>query len=446
MAYLLRMPEVAANATAAVLAEWIVAESAEFDAQDAIATVETEKAVVDIEAADAGVVIKSLVPPGAEVEVGAPIAVIGARGEAVDDVDALLAELGVGDPVTHTVPERRDVPSDPGAGTPIPPEPEPAVSSPTPDEHPSPGRDDAPAADAANGRIFTSPLARKIAKDAGIAVETIVGSGPRGRILRRDVDAAIAAREAATEPEPAPPATPTSPVATPGAARDAGASDAPHSRLRRAIASRLVESKQTAPHFYLRSTVRVDRLLALRAELNEGATARVSINDLVVKAVAAAHREVPEMNVVWTPDAVRSFETVDIAVAVATERGLLTPVLRDVTSLPVSVVASRVQELAARAREGRLRQDELEGATISVTNLGMYGTEEFAAIINPPHAAIVAVGAIREQPVVQDGQVVVGSVMTVTVSVDHRPVDGVVAARWLAALTSLLERPLRILA
>ncbi len=413
MPRVMRMPEVAANATEAVLAEWLVTENAEFAAADAIATVETEKAVVDVEADDAGVVLKTLVRPGSQVEVGAPIAVLGTPGESVTDLDALLVELGVAVATAPVVPERREVPE--------------------------------PPVERRDARVFASPLARKIAKDAGLAVEDLVGTGPRGRILRRDVEAAIAAPAVAT-PAVAAPAVQAPHPAVASAGTTTAAREVPHSRLRRAIASRLVESKQTAPHFYVRATVRAERLLALRAELNEGAETRVSVNDLLVKAVAAAHLRVPEMNVVWTPDAVRTFDTVDVAVAVATERGLVTPVVRDVASLPVGAVAARVRDLAARARDGRLRQDELEGGTISVTNLGMYGVEEFDAIINPPHAAILAVGAVRAEPVVEQGAVVPGQVMTVTLSVDHRPVDGVVAARWLAALVDLLEHPVRILA
>lgn len=415
MPRVLRMPEVAANATEAVLAEWLVAERGEFAATDTIATVETEKALVDVEADEAGVILKTLVPPGAQVEVGAPIAVLGAPGEVVPDLDALLAELGVAAPVEHVVPERRDVPVDPGSATPAPPEPE------TP---------------APRGRVFASPLARKIAKDGGLDIEDLAGTGPRGRILRRDVEAVLAAAPATGRRAPA------SVVETSAPAQG----EIPHTRLRRTVAARLVESKQTAPHFYLRATVRAERLVALRAELNDGAATRVSLNDLVVKAVAAAHLAVPEMNVVWTPDAVRTFGSVDVAVAVATERGLVTPVVRDVAALSVTAVAARVQDLAARARDGQLRQEELEGGTITVTNLGMYGVEEFAAIINPPQAAILAVGAVRDEPVVEDGAVVPGRVLTVTLSVDHRPVDGVVAARWLAAFVDLVEHPARILA
>ena len=434
MPRVLRMPEVAADTNEAVLAEWLVAENADFEASDAIATVETEKALVDIEAEGAGVVLKALVLAGVLVEVGTPIAVLGDPGEAVADIDALLVELGVADPTAPPViPERRDVP---------------VVEKPPVVEH---GETPAPAR---NGRIFASPLARKLASDAGIPVEEIAGSGPGGRILRRDVDAAIA-NTAVERRAPAPSLATTTPTVEQRAPASVGetpapkrgvVSDIPHTRLRKAIASRLVESKQTAPHFYVRATVRVDRLVALRADLNDGAAAKISLNDLVVKAVAAAHVAVPEMNVVWNPDAVRTFDTVDIAVAVATDRGLVTPVLRDVASLTVTAVGAQVRDLAGRARDGKLRQDELEGGTISITNLGMYGVEEFAAIINPPHAAILAVGAVRDEPVIQDGAVVPGKVMTVTLSVDHRPVDGVVAARWLAALSELLEHPVRILA
>ena len=401
MPTVLRMPEVAANATSAVLAEWLVDEFAEFSAGDALATVETDKALVDVEADADGVVLKALVAAGTRVDVGSPIAVLGAAGEEYD-------------------PSVVEVPSQPvvevrGA--------------------PAPSLETTPP----NGRVFASPLARKIAKDGGLVIEDLVGTGPRGRILRRDVEAALAASAPVVEVRgaPAPSLETTPPPATAG--------EIPHTRLRRAVAARLTESKQTAPHFYVRATVRADALVALRAEINAGDVS-VSLNDLVVKAVGAAHRAVPEMNVTWTPDAVRTFDSVDVAVAVATDRGLVTPVVRDVTSLTVGAVADRVRDLAGRAREGRLRQDELEGGTISVTNLGMHGVEEFAAIINPPHAAILAVGAVRDEPVVEDGAVVPGKRMTVTLSVDHRPVDGVVAARWLAAFVDLVEHPARILA
>ena len=447
MPRLLRMPEVAAGAAEAVLAEWLVAEHAEFAAADTLATVETDKAMVDVEADDAGVLLTTLVAPGAHVDVGAPIAVLGQPGEVVPDIGAVLADLGV------TAPARSAEPATPAAA------PDPSVTSAPPATASSaaaapsaaPPAAAAPAGPDGNGRVFASPLARKIARQSGVAVETITGTGPGGRILRRDVEAAIAARPAA-QPTAAPPAA-APPAAAPVAAAPAAGTaaarggDIPHSRQRRAIAARLTESQQTVPHFYLRATVRAGRLAALRAEINNGLgeSARVSLNDLVVKAVAAAHQRVPEMNVIWTPDAVRTFATVDVAVAVATDRGLVTPVLRDVTAQTITQVAAHTRDLAARARNGQLRQHELDGGTISVSNLGMYGVEEFAAIINPPHAAILAVGAVRDEPVVEDGAVIPGQVMTVTLSVDHRPVDGVIAARWLAALRELLENPLRVL-
>jgi pyruvate dehydrogenase E2 component (dihydrolipoamide acetyltransferase) len=416
MPRVLRMPEVAANATEAALAEWLVGESASFDAADTIATVETEKALVDVEAEEAGVVLKALVPAGAQVEVGAPIAVLGDPGEQVADIDAVLVELGVAQPVEVTVPERRDVPVDP----------------------------------APNGRVFASPLARKLAKEADLGIEQIDGTGPRNRVLRRDVEKAVAERNSAGRAaSPAgraarPPRAER--VETPQADAPSATTEIPHTRLRRAVAARLQESKRDAPHFYLRATIRADRLVALREEINDGAETRISLNDLVIKAVAAAHLAVPEMNVVWDPDAVVQHQLVDVAVAVATDRGLVTPVVRDVAALTVTALARQVRDLADRARAGRLKQDELEGGTISVTNLGMYGVEEFAAIINPPHAAILAVGAVREEPVVDDGALVVGKVLRVTLSVDHRPVDGVIAARWLAAFTALMEHPVRLLA
>jgi pyruvate dehydrogenase E2 component (dihydrolipoamide acetyltransferase) len=222
--------------------------------------------------------------------------------------------------------------------------------------------------------------------------------------------------------------------------------DVPHSRMRRAIAARLTQSTQQAPHFAVRGTARVDKLLKLRARLNEAATVKVSITDLVVTAAARAHAAVPAMNVIWLPDAVRQFSSVDVAVAVATERGLVTPVLREVDRMTVSAVAAATSDLVARARAGRLRQDELEGGALTVTNLGVFGTEDFSAIINPPQSAILAVGAARQEPLVHKGKLTVGTVMRVTLSVDHRPVDGAIAAQWMAAFLALIETPLNILA
>jgi pyruvate dehydrogenase E2 component (dihydrolipoamide acetyltransferase) len=434
MARLLRMPEVAANAAEAVLQDWSLEDSSAFSAEEVLATVETEKAVVDVEAEEAGVLLRRLVAAGSQVEVGAPIALLGDPDERVDDIDALLADLGVTPGAAPVAPERRLVPDDPEGGTAN------TATHVAQNGHPAPATVDR---EGRHGRTFASPLARRLAREAGLPVEEITGTGPGGRIVRRDVEAALADRP---ETRGTPPAAPRP---SGRSAREQGAAsftDVPHSRMRRAIASRLVESKQSVPHFYLRGTVRVDRLLELRAELNAMGTQKISLNDLVIKAAARAHVLVPQMNVIWTDDAVRMFSSVDMSVAVATERGLVTPVLRGIESMSISAVGAAVSELVACARSGTLRQEELEGGTFSVTNLGMFGTEEFAAIINPPQAAILAVGAARSEPVVTNGELGVGTVMRVTLSVDHRAVDGALAAQWMAAFVSVVESPVRILA
>jgi pyruvate dehydrogenase E2 component (dihydrolipoamide acetyltransferase) len=427
MPELLRMPEIAAATTSATLAGWPVAVNTRFSAADVIATVETDKAVVDVEAESDGVILRTLVAEGTEVEVGTAIAVLARPDETVDDVDAALAALGV----------------DTGNGT--APTPEPAVL------HAAPAGNGAP-------RRFASPLARRLAGEAGLLVTDLVGTGPGGRIVRRDVEAALAQRVAHEEadlhdaspalPGPPAPALPV-PTAPPVPAEQpqgtAEYTDQPLSRMRKAVAARLTESKTSAPHFYVRGVARVDALLQLRADLNDGAEVRISVNDLLVKAVAKAHQQVPEMNVVWTGDAIRSFTRVDVSVAVATDKGLVTPVVTGVEGRSITDVARATQDFAARARDGRLQQSELEGGSFTISNLGMYGVEEFAAIINPPQAAILAVGAAKQEAVVTDGRLEVATVLRVTLSVDHRPVDGAIAARWMSAFVSLLERPVRIL-
>ncbi|MEL0282404.1 MAG: dihydrolipoamide acetyltransferase family protein [Actinomycetota bacterium] len=430
MAELLRMPEVAAGASSAVLSQWPTGVGASFSTGDVIAIIETDKAVVDVEAEADGTLVHLIATEGQEVTIGDPIALIAAPGEDVGDVDAVLVSLGVdsnSDDSTDAAPPPAPVPASPAN--------DPAPVSTVPAE--------APAAEATSqaavpsGRLFVSPIARRLAKEAGIALTGIAGTGPNGRIRRRDVEAAISE---------APSAAPASPAPSISSAPASGFVDIPHSRLRRAIANRLVESKTTAPHFYLRGSAQVDRLMALRAEINDGEDVRVSVNDLVIKAVAAAMVRVPAMNVIWTADAIRQFHTVDMAVAIATESGLVTPVLRNVEDMSVRHIAATTKDYAERARAGGLKQAELEGGSTSVTNLGMFGTEDFDAIINPPHASILAVGAATEQPIVADGHITVGSVMKVTLSVDHRPVDGATAAEWMREFVSLLESPAKILA
>jgi pyruvate dehydrogenase E2 component (dihydrolipoamide acetyltransferase) len=419
VARLMRMPEVAAGGNSAVLHEWSVTERAEFAPDDVLATVETDKAVVDVEADQPGVVVKLLVPSGATVEVGAPIAVLADPGETVGDVDALLAQLGVA---------AEGAPPDP-EGAPDQPLSPPVPAALAPETVAASGLTAVPpAAGNGHGRIFASPIARRLAREAQLPLEGITGTGPGGRIVRRDVEAAV------RRPEPV--------VAAPAA--DVGFTDIPHTPMRRAIARRLTESKQTVPHFTLRATVRADRLLELRAELAAIGT-KVTVTDLLLKAAARAHTVVPRMNAIWTPDATRQFSSVDVAVAVSTGTGLLTPVVRGVDRAPVGAIADTVRDLVDRARAGRLRQEELEGGSLTLTNLGMYGTEEFAAIINPPQSAILAVGAARQEAVVVDGQLAVGTVLRATVSADHRVIDGALAAEWMAAFTAAVEQPLQLL-
>jgi len=473
MARLLRMPEVAANTLEATLSEWLLTEDAEFADGDAIATVETDKAAVEVPADGAGVLVRTLVGPGTTVAVGAPMALIAAPGETVADVDAALAELGgtaapatVDDPDAPVRLAGQTPPTD-VSGPPDPPPPDapppdaPPPDAPPPDAAPRGVRPPrvapaevsqqagapaaaAPEGAAANGapsRIMSSPLARRLVREHGLRLEDLTGTGPGGRIVRDDVRRAVAAREHANASSPAEPeGRPRHPE------RTAGWEDVPHTRMRRAIAGRLAESNREAPHFAIRGTARVDDLLALRAQLNSGDGQRISVNDLVVAAVARSHARLPEMNVVWTPDAVRRYAAVDVGIAVATERGLVTPVLRAVETRTVSSIARDAADLTERARAGALRQDELEGGTITVSNLGGYGVEEFTAVLNPPQAAILAVGAARKEAVVDGDALAVATVLHVTLTVDHRPVDGALAARWMAAFIALLEDPLRILA
>ena len=424
MAHLLRVPEISAGTTEAVLATWPVAENSPYSATDVIATVETAKAVIDIEAEENGVILRRLVPEGADVAVGQPIALIGAPGESADNIEDELRAQGI----TPDAPAAADTAPDPAA-------PAPAAQA------------DLPAA-SANGapqRIFISPLARRLARAADLDLRDISGTGPNGRIMRRDVERAVRTVTAQTQPQTQPQVQPETPAGvTPP--EPANYSEVPHSRVRRAIASRLTESKQTVPHFYVSGTARAGKLLRLRAELNEGAgPVRISLNDLVIKAVARAHQLVPAMNVVWTPGAVRSFASVDVGVAIASPRGLVTPVLRAVDRSGIAAISAAVSDLVERAGSGRLAPRELEGGSTTVTNLGMFGTEKFAAIINPPQSSILAVGAVHRAPVVKKGKLAVGSVMEVTLSVDHRAVDGSTAAEWMRAFVSVIQHPAQIL-
>lgn len=433
MAELLPIPEVAAGATEVILSEWLVKVGDDFSAGDLIAVIETEKAVVELPAERSGTLLKTLVDAGAQVDVGAPMALIGDREDLNSDVDALLNELGVAAGGGTAAPARREVPDATQPVTAAQPAPVTAQATETTTVAAQP-----------TGRIFISPIARKLLREANLSAEQITGTGPNGRIRRRDVEIAIAAAPASgvaadtsVSVAPAP--------SVPEPAADQKWTEIPHTRLRRAVAARLTQSKQEAPHFYLRRNVNLDALLKLRSALNEDSPVRISVNDFLIRAIAVAHVAVPEANVVWTDEAMRQFSSVDIAVAIASEKGLVTPVLRNVESTSLSTIASQVRTFVEQANAGRLRQQDLEGGSISISNLGMFGVDEFSAIINPPHSAILAVGAGQPSVVVGDGQPVVATTANLVLSVDHRAIDGALAAQWMAALVEAIERPMRLI-
>lgn len=425
MATVVRMPSVMAGATEAALQSWLVGVGDSVAEGQAIAEIETEKAVFEHESETAGTVAQLLVEPGVPVAVGAPIAVLADAGEKPEDAVA-AAGLGVTEPAASTAAEAEE----PGAAEePV------ATAPPAGDVAPAAAAEAAaPVAKPEGRRLFASPLVRRLAAERGIDLATISGTGPGGRIVRRDLDVVPAAPAPAPEP----------PVSAATSGRPQPERIAP-TRMRQAIARRLTESKSTVPHFYVSADCRMERLLALRREINEVAGRRVSVNDLVVKAVALALRDVPAANVTWDGDTILRHRTVDVAVAVAVEDGLLTPVVQDADSLGIVALSATVADLAERARTGRLRQQELEGGAFSVSNLGMYGVGAFSAILNPPQSGILAVAAAKEQPVVEDGALAVGTVMAVTLSADHRVIDGAVAAEWLAAFVRRIENPMSLL-
>ncbi len=442
MAELLRVPEVAAGATEVVLSEWLVKAGDTVTAGAAIAVVETEKAVVEIEAPSGAVLLRLLADSGTEVEVGAPLALLGTQAELDGDLDAILGDLGFVGGSAKPAPPRREVPESeeesPSPGQGAPPQDLDRIEE---DPPASPDRPEG------STRLFVSPIARKLLREAGIPPEGLTGSGPHGRIVRKDVEAALRDRDSqktsedVTAPERPAAASPTD--STPSSAGQ-DFEEVPHTRLRRAVAARLTQSKQEIPHFYLKGEAVIDELSTLRQQLNEHSPVKLSVNDFVLRAVAVAHTRVPDANVVWTADAMRRFEHVDVSVAIASERGLVTPVLRAVEGRSLSSISSGVKAFVAAANEGRLQQRDLEGGSISVTNLGMYGVTEFSAIINPPQSAILAVGAGRQVPRVVDGQVGVATVMELVLSVDHRAIDGALAAQWMQALVAALENPLSL--
>ena len=435
------MPALSPTMTEGNLAKWLKREGDEVRSGDVLAEIETDKATMEVEAVDDGRVGKILVPEGTQgVKVNQPIALLLGEGED----NSVLAQPG-------------SSPTRPAASPAAPP----AQAEP-----PASTTKAAPPPAAGNGhdnRVFASPLARRMAQQAGLDLGAIVGSGPQGRVVKSDIEAALTATRA-PRAEPAMPAArsvapvpvrpaPESPTPTLlskervlALAGNPPYTERPLSAMRRVIARRLTEAKQTVPHFYLTIDCEIDELLKIRTELNSKSEAyRISVNDFVIRAAALALRRVPAANASWSDEAILQWDTVDIAIAVALDDGLITPIIKQADRKGLATIAGETRDLVARARAGKLKLEEFQGGTFSISNLGMFGVREFAAVINPPHGGILAVGAGEQRPVVKGGALAVATVMSCTLSCDHRAVDGAVGAQFLAALKKLVEDPLTML-
>ncbi|MBV8508233.1 MAG: pyruvate dehydrogenase complex dihydrolipoamide acetyltransferase [Alphaproteobacteria bacterium] len=433
------MPALSPTMTEGNVTKWLKKEGDEVHSGDVLAEIETDKATMEFEAVDDGRLGKILVPEGTQgIKVNQPIALLLGEGE---------------DPSALDKPAEK--PATPVAAAPAteplrPAEPRQAAQ-------PSPAR-----GGNGKGRIFASPLARRMAQQAGLDLAAITGSGPQGRIVKADIEAALSAERPAAaparpmarptpQPQAAPPATPAlvpalSKERVLALAGNPPYSERPLTAMRRVIARRLTESKQTVPHFYLTVDCEIDELLKFRAELNGKSDAyRISVNDFVIRAAALALRQVPAANASWSDEAILLWNTVDIAVAVALEDGLITPIVKTADRKGLATIANETKDLAARARAGQLKLEEFQGGTFSISNLGMFGVRDFAAVINPPHGGILSVGAGEQRPVVKNGALAIATVMSCTLSCDHRAVDGAVGAQFLAAFKKLVEDPLTML-
>ena len=479
MAKILDMPKLSPTMEEGVLSAWHKKEGDNVLVDDLLAEVETDKATMEFRSFDKGTLLKILVAPGTQVKLGQPVAILGAPGE---DIAPLLANAGTAAPSPSPTPAPATTPTAAPATTPAP---TPSEEAPT-DTMPPPAQravvvaagnpldrtEREPAAPVSsptdNGRVRASPYVRKVARDLGLDLQTARGTGPHGRIVAADLDALK--REAVRAPQDAALARTLAPITltttvvphTPQAPHLAEPEARPLSMMRKTIARRLTESKKNVPHFYLTIDVDADALVRLRETINAELAAapgpapsgqgdagakplKVSLNDLLIRACATALVRVPECNATFTPEALLIHRRVDISVAVAIPDGLVTPVVRDADRKSVVAIAREVRELASRARAKKLKPEEMMDGTFSISNLGMFGIDSFSAVINPPEGAILAVGQVREEPVVRDGAVAIGKKLAMTLSCDHRVVDGAVGAAFLAELRGLIEHPLRVL-
>ncbi|CAN7560031.1 pyruvate dehydrogenase complex dihydrolipoamide acetyltransferase [Mesorhizobium sp. LjRoot246] len=459
------MPALSPTMEEGNLSKWLVKEGDKVSPGDVIAEIETDKATMEVEAVDEGTVAKLVVPAGTEgVKVNALIAVLAGEGE---DAGAAAKSDGGAAPAKAETPKveapKSEAPTSPsdgggraaGAGGG-----EPAAATPTPAGRPA----DPPHKVEGEARTFASPLARRIAKEAGVDVSAVTGTGPHGRVVKADVDAAIAGGGA----KPAAKAAPTgAPAAAPSVKAmsdeqvlklfEQGSYDlVPHDNMRKTIARRLVEAKTTIPHFYLTLDCELDALLALRTQINAAAPVKktdkgeapaykLSVNDMVIKAMAMALKAVPDANASWTESAMVKHKHADVGVAVSIPGGLITPIIRHADEKTLSTISNEMKDLASRARSRKLKPEEYQGGTTAVSNLGMFGIKDFAAVINPPHATILAVGAGEERAVVKNGEIKIATVMSVTLSTDHRAVDGALGAELLVAFKRLIENPMGML-
>ena len=423
MAVNILMPALSPTMTEGKLAKWVKKEGDVIKSGDVLAEIETDKATMEVEAVDEGFLAKILVPDGAEgVAVNSVIGLITATKD--EKVDGPVATTQVAAPAVApaAAPAQTAAPAAPAA---------------------------VPVATAHGERIFASPLAKRIAKQAGIDLAGIKGSGPNGRIVRADVEGKSAHAPAQATAAPAPVAAPK--PAAPAPVITAPHTKLPNSTMRKVIAKRLSESKQTVPHFYLTVNIELDKLMALRAELNgkspkDGPGAfKLSVNDLIIKACGIALRRHPNVNASWTDEAIIQYEEVDISVAVAIPDGLITPIVKGADRLGLAAISNGMKDLASRAKAGKLKPEEFQGGGFSISNLGMFGISEFSAIINPPQSAILAVGAGEKRAVVKGDEIKIATVMSATLSVDHRVVDGAAGAQFLQTLKGLLEEPLGLL-
>lgn len=461
MAKILEMPKLSPTMEEGVLSAWHKKEGEAVAVDDLLAEVETDKATMEFRSFDKGTLLKILVPAGAQVKLGQPVAVVGNAGE---DVAALANQVGSGG--AAAAPQA----SGPGGQVP-PPAPQATPTQPPPETVAPPAQrkppvgnvlertsyfapsGEAPSPDGegrSRARVLASPYVRKVAREMGIDLQGAQGSGPGGRVVASDLEGIRARASAAIVRAPAAPATVPEAV-------DETVEVRRLSPMRKVIARRLTESKATVPHFYLSIDVDASELVKLREQINaeiaaqapavngEGQALKVSFNDLLIKACAVALVRVPECNASFSPEAILIHKRVDISVAVAIPDGLVTPVVRHADQKSIVAIAREVRELAGRARARKLKPEEMADGTFSISNLGMFGIDEFAAVINPPEGAILAVGQVREVPAVSNGAIVVGRRMTMTLSCDHRVVDGAVGAAFLAELRRLVERPLRVL-